>query len=580
MADGDRSLSSLPSPPAPPSRRPRLGDMLVDAGLLSAEDLQVALDHQARHGGRLGTVLVGLGMLDEEILDSTLGKQLGIRVAEVENLNPPPELLRQIPERVMRRHELIPLSLRNRVLEVGMCDPGNQAALDELRFLGFPRVEVRLVTESSFQRFMRTRYAPILLLDQVMNDPELARLTRSEAPAAPADANLPPVIRLASHLLERAVEHRASDIHVEPYESFFRVRYRVDGAMHTVLTPPSRLHAGVVSRLKVMCGLDITERRKPQDGHMALDLAGESVHFRVSVLPTVFGEKVCIRILRKEAQLADLGLLGLARDQLATLKRVARLPQGLILVTGPTGSGKTTTVHALLNLLNEPDVNLVTLEDPVESTIAGVNHVTVNERGGVSFASALRSILRQDPDVVFVGEMRDQEVSQIAVRAALTGHLVLSTLHTNGAMETFARLADMGVEPFLVASSLKLVVAQRLLRRLCPRCSTPGPVPEALVREFGLTPEQLATATYRAPGQCRACLNTGYRGRVAVYELLEPDEALRAALRRKASDQEVFEVARAAGVRWLWDAGIAAALAGTTSFDEVREGLSPPAATQ
>lgn len=572
MADGDRSL------PAPPARRRRLGDMLVDAGLISTEDLQVALDHQARHGGRLGTILVNLGMLNEELLDSTLGKQLGIQVAEVENLNPPPEVLRLVPERVMRRHELIPLSFRNRVLEIGMCDPSNHAALDELRFLGFHRIEVRLVTEPSFHRFMRTRYAPIVLLDQVMNDPELARLTRSEAPAAPTDANLPPVIRLASHLLERAVEYRASDIHVEPYEAFFRVRYRVDGAMHTVLTPPARLHAGVVSRLKVMCGLDIAERRKPQDGHMALELGGETVHFRVSVLPTVFGEKVCLRLLRKEPQLADLALLGLAREQLATLERVARSPQGLILVTGPTGSGKTTTVHALLNLLNEPDVNLVTLEDPVESTIPGVNHVTVNERGGVSFASALRSILRQDPDVVFVGEMRDQEVAQIAVRAALTGHLVLSTLHTNGAIETFARLTDMGIEPFLVAASLKLVVAQRLLRRLCPRCSTPAPVPEAYIQEFRLSPEQIASATYRVPGQCRACLNTGYRGRVAVYEILEPDEALRSALRRRAPDQEVFEVARAGGVRWLWDAGIAAALAGTTSFEEVREGLSPPAA--
>lgn len=559
-----------------PSSRPRkrLGEQLIDLKVISQEQLSEALAHQKVHSGRLGSILVTLGHITEEELESNLGKQLGLSVTEVESVDPPAKVLKLIPERMMRRHEMVPLALEKGTLVVGMTDPFNDAALSELKFLGFARIEVRLITETTLQRFLSTRYAAAMMMDQVMNDGEIQKIAHTPGGTRPDDdANLPPIIRLTNYLMQQAVENRASDIHIEPYESFFRVRFRVDGSMHTVLTPPLRLHSGLSSRIKILCGLDIAERRKPQDGHMALDVGAENVHFRVSILPTVYGEKVCIRLLKKEAHLADMGRLGFSRGQLDTLKRVSALPQGLVLVTGPTGSGKTTTLHAVLNHLNEPDVNIVTIEDPVEASIAGINHVAVQDKGGVTFSSALRSILRQDPDVVFVGEMRDKEVSEIAVRASLTGHLVLSTLHTNGTVETFARLADMGLESYLLASCLKLVVAQRLLRRLCTKCARTEILPQGVIDGFQLTPAQVASARYRVGVGCKNCMNTGYRGRLAVYEMLEPSEAIKTVMRANGKEEALLAAAKEGGMTWLWDSGIAAALAGDTSFEEVRQSL-------
>ena len=409
---------------APTPRKARLGEMLVGAGLITADQLELALVHQRTHGGRLGTVLVQMGVLGEEELEGALAQQLGLSVCDVESIHPSPELLRMVPEKLVRKYELIPLSLQGRTLTVGMTDPFNHVAVEELKFATrCNHVVTRLITESTFRRFVTTRFAAARIMDDAISNLENPDRARREA-SAMDEAQLAPVIRLASHLVEQAVESRASDTHIEPYETFVRVRFRVDGCMYTVMTPPSRLHGGLVSRIKILSEMDISERRRPQDGHMSVQRAGETVHFRVSTLPTVYGEKCVIRLLKKEAHLADLGRLGFDDHQLAIVRRVSRLPQGLVLVTGPTGSGKTTTLHAVLNAINEPDINIVTIEDPVEATIPGINHVQVQERGGVSFAGALRSILRQDPDVVFVGEMRDQEVSNIAIRASLTGHLV------------------------------------------------------------------------------------------------------------------------------------------------------------
>ncbi len=554
--------------------RMRLGDMLIHARVIDPGQLELALQHQARFGGRLGSVLVSLGYISEEELESSLGRQLGLAVSEVESIHPPSNVLKLVPERLIRRSEIIPLALDGRTLTVGMTNPFDQTALQELKFLGFNKIETRLITENTLRRFLSTHYTTALLLDEVLNESDLQRIARTAPTGRDSEeANLPPIVRLCTWLFEHSVEARASDVHIEPYETFFRIRFRVDGSLYTVLTPPLRLHSGVASRIKILAGLDIAERRKPQDGHMQLEIDGDSVHFRVSVLPTAYGEKVVVRLLKKEAHLADLGRLGFSRDQLLRLKRVAALPQGLVLVTGPTGSGKTTTVHAMLNLLNEPDVNIVTIEDPVEASIPGINHVGVQEKGGVSFASALRSILRQDPEIVFVGEMRDREVSEIAVRASLTGHLVLSTLHTNGTVQTFARLVEMGIEPYLLASCVKLVVAQRLLRRLCPKCAKVEPMPISVAASFQLTPVQVANARYRVPVGCRNCMNTGFRGRLAVYELLEPDDRLRAILRAGANEEDIFAAAREAKMTTLWEAGVNGALAGETSFEEVRQAL-------
>jgi type II secretory ATPase GspE/PulE/Tfp pilus assembly ATPase PilB-like protein len=328
--------------------------------------------------------------------------------------------------------------------------------------------------------------------------------------------------------------------------------------------------------VKVMAEMDISERRKPLDGHIELPSAEEELHFRVSTLPVVHGEKCVIRLLRKEGHLADLARLGFDKHQHKQIVTASALPQGLILVTGPTGSGKTTTLHAVLNHINDPDTNIVTIEDPVEQTLPGINHVQVQEKGGVTFSSALRAILRQDPDIVFVGEMRDPEVAAIAVKAALTGHLVLSTLHTNGTAETFARLADMGLPSYLVASSVQLVVAQRLVRRVCS-CAVPAPIDTELVERFGLTEEQLVSAVLKKPVGCPRCHGTGYKGRVAVYEMVAPSPALREVLRTGGGETEIIAAMNAEGVKWMWDSGVARALAGETTLEEVARTINPPA---
>ncbi len=591
-------MAQLPAPPGPPPippvalrgvpapvrRRKRLGEMLVEAAVVSQAQLEEALVYQKTHGGRLGSILVSMSYLSEADLEGNLARQLGLQVCEVESIDPPDELLRRIPREIIEKYEVVPLKMDRGSFSVGMTDPGNFQAIDELRFLlGVQRVDASLVTERTFRRFVQTRYASSTLMDSISSDsaldaqgpPLLADWSAGmgEADDSPEAANRPPVVRLVNYLLGHAVEQRASDIHLEPYESFFRVRLRVDGKLYTLMTPPLRMHPPVVSRIKVLAAMDVSEHRRPQDGHMVVKQGDDELHFRISTLPTVYGETCVIRLLKKDAQLSDLAGLGFKRDQLELVKATARLPQGLILVTGPTGSGKTTTVHAIINFLNEPDMNIVTLEDPVETTIPGVNHVQINEKIGVGFAESLASVLRQDPDAVFVGEMRDPAVAQIGIKAALTGHLVLSTLHTNGVVESFTRLLDMGVEPYLLASCLKLVLAQRLLRRLCTHCARQAPVPATSIQEFKLNEAQVETALHKVPVGCSRCLNTGYRGRVAVYESLSPDVLVQDVLRRGGKEFELTAAARRMNMVTMWQAGIARALAGETSFDEVRRVL-------
>ena len=585
--------SSSPRPPrtgGPPGRRrPRLGEQLVAANLATEAQVRQGLAHQKTHGGRLGSALITLGHLDEKILEAQLGKQLGLQVCEVESINPPPEALFRIPEHMIRSFELVPISWEKGKLVVGMTDPGNFAVIDDLRFVTRCReLEVRLITETTFRRFLNTRFATAMLMDEITSDMALQDHDASEAegylsaggaegdPDDLDDPSLdPPVIRLVNYLLLNAVDRRASDVHLEPYETFFRVRYRIDGRLSTVLTPPGRLQRPVTARIKVLSGMDISVRRIPQDGHIALKVGDEDIHFRVSSLPTVYGEKVVVRLLKKEAHLADLNRLGFRPDQLSDVKRITKLPQGLVLVTGPTGSGKTTTVHAMVNHINDPEVNITTIEDPVEATIPGVNHVQIQERGGVDFGAALRSILRQDPDVVFVGEMRDKEVASIAIKASLTGHLVLSTLHTNGVIETFNRLLDMDLDASLLASSLRLVLAQRLLRRLCTGCSKPALPSLDVIEEFKLTAKQLATASARVARGCSRCMNTGYRGRVAVYESIVPNEAIADILRQGGDEVELRSAANQLDMVWMFEAGIARALAGATTIDEGRRSQVP-----
>ncbi len=569
--DHVENLPATAYEPASPPRRPRLGDLLVEVGLLTPAQVVAVAAYQQHHAVRFGTACVTLGFLSESDLESNLARQLGLAVCDVESVDPSAEVLSLLPEAVVRLHEVIPLALDGEVLVVGMVDPADHDAVDAAMFAsGIRRIERRLVTQTTFNRFLATRFATMAILGKLGADSPIAVRSASGADGEAV------VVRLVNYLLEQACHKRASDIHIEPYDAFVRVRYRVDGALYTALTPPPRHHAPMVSRIKIMAGMDISKKREPQDGHLTYTVGEELHHFRVSTLPTAYGEKCVMRLLKKEAHLSDVGRLGLTPGQLSELKRVARLPQGLILVTGPTGSGKTTTVHACINYVNDPEINIVTIEDPVEETILGVNHVQVAEKGGVTFASALRSILRQDPDVVFVGEMRDPEVSAIAVRAAQTGHLVLSTLHTNGIVETFSRLADLGVERFLLANAIQLVIAQRLVRKLCPRCARAEPISAGVAQEYRLTERQVASAFHRVPVGCGACLETGYRGRLALYELLVPVQAVRDVLRRGGDETELRAVLEPCVDPWLLDSGVIHALAGVTSFNEVRRVAGAP----
>lgn len=554
-----------------------LGDMLVSARLINPEQLTLALRHQQVHGGRIGSILVTLGYLEESRLTSALGRQLGVDMADVESVEPSPEALARVPEKLIRRYEVIPLALRGRVLVLGATDPRNVTALDDIRFAaGVARIAVQMITEATFQRFLAARFASQVLLKEISEDASLDAILELRGPRSGSeDLEQAPVVRLVGYLLSRAVETRASDIHIEPFETYIRIRYRIDGRLYTVLTVPCRLHRPVLSRIKVLADMDISQQHRPQDGHITMESGDDILHFRISTLPTVFGEKCVLRLLKRDHLLTDIARLGFSERQLDAVRMISRATQGLILVTGPTGSGKTTTLHAILNDINDAGSNIITLEDPVESTIPGVNHVQISNRG-VDFPHALRSILRQDPDVIMVGEIRDVEVGRIALRAALTGHLVLSTLHTNGVIETVARLVDMGLEPYLLASSVKMIVAQRLVRRVCSSCSSVVPISVEVVEEFELTEEQLRSAVYQQAVGCERCFNSGYRGRVAIYEALVPSETVRRILRRGGDEQELINVARQEGMVWMRQAALARALAGETSFDEVRRvPLSP-----
>ena len=572
-------------------KRKRLGELLVEAGVIKDKDVERALAVQKMGGGRLGSILLNLRLCTEEQIRDALARQLGVEIVELAKFEPDERLLKLLPIELVRKYEVLPIKREDDdTLWVAMLDPYNLTALDDVRFAtGCKRLVVVSCTEEEFNRFMEEHFATQSMIKEIMDggefyDKVLSSVIDGDVSALESDddslselriaGEQAPIITLCNFLLVESVQRRASDVHVEPYETYFRIRFRIDGRLHTLLTPPQRLHTPMIARIKVMASMDISQRRAPQDGHVTINYAGETVHYRVSTLPTVYGEKCVIRLLKKDDTLHQLDRIGFSPEELRTIQRGIRSPQGIILVTGPTGSGKTTTLHAGLNEINEPDVNIVTIEDPVEATIAGINHVQINELAGVSFATALRSILRQDPDVVFVGEMRDREVAAIAVKGALTGHLVLSTLHTNSAIESLLRLEDMELPPYLIANALIMIVAQRLVRTVCPVCSEPYAPTPAEIGEFQISDEQLMGASMRKGAGCEVCMNSGYRGRSAVYEILDINNEIRQLVRQQAPGEQIIRAASEAGMRFLYEVGIEAALKGKTTLDEVRRVLS------
>jgi len=552
-------------------RRMRLGDLLIQAGVINGQTLEAALEEQKRTRMRLGEILLKNDWVSEKQLAEALSRQLKLPMVSLARYRPSPEAVRLLPEGIARRLYAVPLSVPGPgKLSIAMSDPLNVLAIDELRMVTNLDVEVSVATGSDIRRALDSFYKVQASLEdaivEVMEDRrggmiDMAALGVGEGAAAD-DA---PVVRLVNGIIDQAVREGASDIHIETSEKNSRVRFRIDGTLFDALEYPRNLHAAVSSRIKIMSGMDISEKRKPQDGRILMKVQDHRIDLRVSTLPAIYGEKAVIRILDQANAMVGLEKLGLSPDDRGLLEDIIKVPYGIVLSTGPTGSGKSTTLYSLLENLNTPQVNIITVEDPVEYTILGINQVQVNEKAGLTFSETLRSILRQDPDKIMVGEIRDEETAQLAVRAALTGHLVLSTLHTNDAPGAVVRLADMGVPPFLIASSLVAVVAQRLLRRLCPRCRRLGPVPPSAAHMLGISPE----TTLYTPVGCDDCRGTGYKGRVAIFEIMVLDEDLRYHVTEGSPANVIRKLALEKGMKSLRDAGILRVVDGTTSLEEM-----------
>ena len=556
----------------------RLGELLVREKLISLQQLRQAQDEQRRSGQNLGYTLSKLGYISDDDITNFLSAQYRLPAVDLESHDVDAEVIRLVSREVCEKHKLLPVSRSGSSLIVAMADPTNLHAIDDIKFLTGFNVEPVVASETAIQQAVERYYNVGPSYDEVMAEfsiddedidfqAESDELNVLELERASADA---PVVRLVNVLLLNAIRKRASDIHVEPYERKLRVRYRVDGVLHEEMAPPLKLKNALVSRLKIMSQLDIAERRLPQDGRIKLKLGrGREMDFRVSVLPTMWGEKVVLRLLDKSNLQLDMTKLGFDAAPLVDFKWAIGQPWGMVLVTGPTGSGKTTTLYSALSELNQSDVNISTAEDPVEYNLPGINQVQMHDEIGLNFAMALRSFLRQDPDIIMVGEVRDFETAEIAVKAALTGHLVLSTLHTNDAPSTISRLLNMGVEPFLITASVNLVLAQRLARRVCPDCRREVDFDREALLDMGFADEQAETTKVMRGAGCPSCNNTGYRGRVALYEVMRFSDDLKERVLQGDSTAELKAAAIRAGMSTLRVSGIRKVMEGVTTPEEV-----------
>jgi type IV pilus assembly protein PilB len=547
----------------------QLAEILLEGGLVDQGQLAAAYDEHQRDGRSLGRVLVEHGVLTEAQLVAALAHQIGLPFVDLTDHNVDGSAVALVPAAVCRRHAVLPIGYEEGRLVLAMADPGNVFALDDVRSMtGLeprPVVATRDDLLNAVDRYCRAEADLDDLstsMSSVEEEDDLGRLKQVVEEA--------PIVKYVNLLITQAIQDRASDIHIEPGETELRVRYRIDGVLHDVMRSPRSIQSGVISRLKIMADIDISERRVPQDGRLSVSALGQKVDLRVATLPTVWGEKVVMRILDNSTARLALSDLGFSDDNFTRYSASFTKPYGMILVTGPTGSGKSTTLYATLNLVARPEINVITVEDPVEYRLAGINQVQVNVKAGLTFAAALRSILRSDPDVVLVGEIRDHETAQIAVEAALTGHLVLSTLHTNDAPSALTRLTEMGIEPFLVGSALDCVLAQRLARRLCGRCKEPyEPTPEELLAaSYPWIPGQDLPTLHRAAG-CPACARTGYKGRLALHEVMAVTEHVERLAVGRAPSSDIAEAATRDGMRRLREDGMRKVRDGLTSIEEI-----------
>ncbi|WP_346925614.1 ATPase, T2SS/T4P/T4SS family [uncultured Arthrobacter sp.] len=548
----------------------QLGDILLEGGHVTPEQLETAVEEQRRLGRSLGRVLVDMGMLSEGQLVAALATQIGLKFVDLSDYPVDGSAVSRVPSAVCRRHNALPIGYDEGKLVVAMADPANVFALDDIRSMTGLEVKSVVSTKADVVAAINRYHR---------GDDEMDELTSAIDGGADDNDDLShikeivedaPIVKFVNLLITQAIQDRASDIHIEPAEHDLRVRFRIDGVLHEVMRSPKTITSGVTSRLKIMADINIAERRIPQDGRLSVNANGKKIDLRVATLPTVWGEKIVMRILDNSTAMLKLSDLGFGQENYDIYSKSFVKPYGMLLVTGPTGSGKSTTLYATLNIVSRPEVNVITVEDPVEYRLPGINQVQTNAKAGLTFAAALRSILRSDPDIVLLGEIRDKETAHIAIEAALTGHLVLSTLHTNDAPSAVVRLTEMGIEPFLVGSALDCVLAQRLARRLCPKCKEAyTPSREQLVEmRFPWSPDEPLPTLYRPIG-CSACSKTGYKGRLALHEVMAVSEEIEKMAVEHASALAIGKVALEQGMITLRDDGLAKVKAGHTSMEEI-----------
>jgi type IV pilus assembly protein PilB len=568
----------------------RIGELLLKERRITPEQLQEALSYQKTHGLKLGTALLKLNLVTDADMTALLSRQYGVPSIDLSRFEIDPATLKLVPAETAQKYQIIPLSRSGATLTIAMTDPTNVFAMDDLKFMTGYNVEPVVASETALLEALQKYYGtgggngasalevasraleelPAVASDDVEVLQELEEIS---ADALAKQGEQAPVIRLVNVVLMSAIQKGASDIHIEPYEKELRIRFRVDGILYAMMNPPMKFRDAIVSRIKIMAKLDIAEKRLPQDGRIKIRFSdnGQSkeIDFRVSTLPTLFGEKIVMRLLDRDKLMLDMTRLGFEPEPLARFEAAIQKPWGMVLVTGPTGSGKTNTLYSSISRINTPETNIMTAEDPVEFNLAGINQVQIREGIGLTFAAALRSFLRQDPNTILVGEIRDFETAEIAVKAALTGHLVLSTLHTNDAPSTVSRLINMGIEPFLVASSINLVCAQRLVRRICSACAAPAPTPPPVLMKIGFGPEDAQSTTPQRGSGCDRCNGTGYRGRLGLFEVMDLDGNLRELIQIGASVQELRRRAVEEGMLTLRQSGLRKIKEGMTTIEEV-----------
>jgi type IV pilus assembly protein PilB len=554
----------------------KIGELLLQEGLISQEQLSRALEDQSQSGERVGAALIKLGYIGEDVLAEFIARQFHVPQVNLSKLTIPREVITIIPLDISQKYQAVPFGLMGNTLNVAMADPGNLFVVDDIRFLTRKSIQIHVASESIIKKTIAQFYAADESIDDVLGmlrdevDVDVVEAAEDVDLSFLEDAaEQAPVVKLVNHVLMDAIRKQASDIHVEPYEKALRVRLRIDGVLYETMKPPYALKNALVSRLKIMSRLDISERRLPQDGRIKLKAKGREMDFRVSVLPTLFGEKVVLRLLDKSNLQLDMTKLGFETNQYKDFREAIYSPYGMVLVTGPTGSGKTTTLYSALSELNKSSQNISTVEDPVEFNLHGINQVNIHETIGLNFAAALRSFLRQDPDIIMLGEIRDFETAEVAIKAALTGHLVLSTLHTNDAPSTINRMLNMGVESFLVASAVNLILAQRLVRRVCSECKMEEDTPPEVLLDLGVAEDELGTFTNYVGRGCPVCNGTGYRGRVALYEVMPMHEQIRELVLLGASAAEIKKESIRLGMLTLRRSGINKMMQGVTTVEEV-----------